>query len=262
MWASCVLTDAVSLVAHAQAEAPTVALVREALEQARFEQAEQRAVALLSRNDVSARDRNDTLELLAIVQIAQRNTPEAGKTLKLLFDRDGEHPRRVVDPGPTVDGAFARARRAPHEPVSVALRGSPRRDAYGREWLDLEIVGGARAVDALHVFARAGRDAAFTEVVQYPSVDDRATALLPAAPLGAERFQWYVEARAPSGLLLARLSSPSAPQESELGPRAAASLKECPVVHREPPLIQRWWVWTTAGLVIAGAMVSGAVAAR
>jgi len=260
MWASCVLTDAVSSVAQAQAEAPSVALVREALEQARFEQAEQRAVALLTRTDVSARDRNDTLELLAIVQIAQRNTAEAGKTLKLLFDRDAEHPRRVIDPGPTVDGAFARARRSPHEPVSVALRGTPRRDAYGREWLDLEILGGARAVDTLHIFVRAARDAVFTELVQYPSVDDRATALLPEAPLGAERFQWYVEARAPSGLVLARLSGPSAPQESELGPRLTATAQACPV-RREPALIQRWWVWTTAGILVAGVMVSAAVAA-
>lgn len=200
VWASCVLADAVSFVAQAQAEAPTVAHVREASNK-RDSNNERRARSLKRATTCLHPITTTRSSCLAIVQIAQRNTAEARKCLELLFERDAEHTRHVIDPGPTVHGPFARARRSPHEVVSVALRGTPPRDAYDRAWLDAENLGGALDVDTLHVVPRAARNAVFTELVQYPSVDDRATTRLPAAPLGAKRFQWYVEARARSGVL-------------------------------------------------------------
>lgn len=259
--ASCILLSHMPAQAQTAGEIASLHAVREALEQARFEQAEALARDFLRQARLGAKARNDALELLAIVQIAQRNSAAATETLKILFDRDPEHPRRVHDPGPAIDAAFARARKAAHTPSLVSLKAESRSDAYGRAWLDVNLLASADSVDRVHVFVRAERDANFTELLASPAVDDRVTTLLPALPLGARAYHWYVEARAPSGLLLARIASADEPHESEhLMPQTPAT-PTC-VARKPEPLSHRWWLWTSIGVVVAGAAITTAVATQ
>jgi len=259
--AVCILLGEAGAAAQTASEAASLTALHAALEQARFEQAEALAREFLGQTGLSARAHNDALELLAIVQIAQRNRIGASQTLKLLFDRDPQHPRRVSDPGPVVDAAFARARKALHEGPAVVLAGQTRRDAYGRDLLEVSLNSGAESVDRVHVFVRAERDAEFTEIVREPSVDDRVTALLPAPPLGSKAYHWYVDARAPSGLLLAQLASADAPNETARLIPARTTDRRCEAMKPEP-LVHRWWLWTSIGVIVAGAAITGAVVAQ
>jgi hypothetical protein len=260
MWGSFALFAVASVSAQSRIQPPTVGAIRAALDEARFEDAGRLAQSLLAEPGTSARDRNDTLELVAIVQIAQRNGERASETLNLLFERDAEHPQRVHDPGPAVDAAISRARRLGRVPATVTMHASPRRDAYGRALLDVELVVGADLVDTLHVFVRAERDPHFTELVHRVSVIEPATLLLPAAALGAANYKWFVEARAPSGLVLARVADRNAPLETTL--RAPAAAATCEPVRRVEPLRERWWLWTSVGAAIAGIAVGSAIAAQ
>ncbi len=262
MWAVYALLRVTTASAQISAALPSVDAIRHALDQARFEDAAQLANALLADPSVRAQDRNDALEVLAIVQIAQRNSDRAGETLKLLFDRDPEHPPRVLDPGPAVDAAIARARGAVRSQVTVTMHARTRLDAYGRTVLDVDLSEGGDVVDTLHTFVRAERDAAYTEVVNHPLVDETATVLLPAAPFGTSKYKWYVEARAPSGVILARAGDASVPLESALHARSAKAIPTCTPPQRAEPLRKRWWVWTSLGIAVAGVAVGSALVAQ
>lgn len=259
--AACVLFSHTLVKAQSGDESASLQAIHQALEQARFEQASELARKLLEQTKLSARARNDALELLAIVQIAQRNATGATQTLQALFARDPEHPRRVHDPGPAIDAAFARARKASAAAPEVTLSAMSRTDAYGRSWLEVQLEAGADRVESVHVFARSERDAEYTQLLATPSVDDRVTTLLPAATLGARAYRWYVEARAPSGLLLARIASAETPNETAyLLPPAPESLR-CPA-RKSEPVTHRWWLWTSIGVMVAGAAITTAVVAQ
>ena len=68
------------------------------------------AQRLLARRDLAPHERNAARELAAVIYVAEREERAAQRALNELFTRDPEHPRRLHDPGPAVEAAFARAR--------------------------------------------------------------------------------------------------------------------------------------------------------
>jgi hypothetical protein len=248
--------------APTSAQADAIVAIRAALEQARFEEADQLTRALLLRADLDARTRNEGLELSAIAQIARRDELGAMSTLSLLYARDPEHPRHVLDPGPSVDAAFSRARRSPPSPIEVKLDGRVSRDRDGRDVAELTL-GAGEAVQSVHVFVHDDNTPSFVEVVAKPSQDGTVRVVLPALPRslaqGDVTRHWYAEARAPSGFTLARLASAEHPLSAQL---LGDVLTERCAPPKAEPLGRKWWVWTTVGMVVSSVVIAGAVAGK
>jgi hypothetical protein len=258
-WAlPAVRAHAQALVQGAPDAAAVVAEAKTALERAQFSAAESLLTDLLAREALGARERNDALELFAIVQIAERKEAKAREALQLLLSRDPDHHRRVLDPGPAVDAAFARVKQSPTAALQVPLRFSLSRDASARPLLAVELGEGRDAVESVHVFLPEAGASSSPHLVSGVSGDQPLRLVLPEAPRARTQLALYLEARAPSGAVLGRLGDASAPVYLAL-PRVDAPAPPCTVAPK--PLRQRWWVWTTVGLVISGVVVASAVTA-
>jgi hypothetical protein len=240
-----------------------LAALRAELDQARFDSVEARAKTVLAAPAIAARQRNDALELLAIAQIAARADGAAESTLHELFSRDPEHVSHVRDPGPNVAAMFERVRGQTARALSVPLTLSALRDGQGRVIVDVALGVGHDAVDSVHVFARSAQTVA--KRVDGPQLDDTSHVVtdvgvrttlavaLPPAPREASSIALYVEARAPSGTVLGRDGSESAPLIVHLDVRKACA---------DVPLRRRWWVWTSVALAVSGLAIGGALAAH
>lgn len=258
-----------------RAELPADALtqLRWAVDNAQFKAVQGRARVLLSRTDLSARQRNDTLELLAISQIAAREDAAARVTLAELFIRDPDHTPRVRDPGPSVEAMFERLRDETSPRPLVGLTVSAWRDAHGRLVVDVALGPGRDAADTVHVFARSeglvGSEESASgsrvpratvspleasHVVAEVGLRDTLSMVLPPAPHGTRVVSLHAEARAPSGAVLGSDGTALAPLRVQLGP-ALSCLERV-------PLRRRWWVWTSAAVVLSGIAVGAGIAAR
>jgi hypothetical protein len=252
--------------AHAQASGESagaaravLAQAKTALERAQFGSAEQLLAGLLARSSLTARERNDALELFAIVQIAERKEAKARETLELLRARDPDHPRHVLDPGPAVDAAFARVKQSPTAPLQVVLQFSLSRDASGRPLLALTLSEGADAVDSVHVFLLEPGEQSASHLLSPVSGAAPLRLVLPEPPRAQSELTLYLEARAPSGSVLGRVGDSAAPMTLPV-PRVDLPVATCTVPPK--PLRREWWVWTTVGLVISGVVVASAVSAH
>lgn len=250
--------------------------LRVELDAARFSSVEARTKALLAEPTLHAKERNDALELLAIAQIAARADAAAEGTLRELFARDPEHVAHVRDPGPNVAAMFERVRSQKVPASAVPITVSALRDAQGRVIVELALGVGHDALDSVHVFARASGDTLRSRAGARASTPGAGTSggalgetshvvadvgartllavALPPAPHKASAIALYVEGRAPSGAVLGRDGSESAPLLVRLEPATPACA--------EVPLRRRWWVWTSAALVVSGAAIAGALAAH
>jgi hypothetical protein len=247
-------------IADAAALERALADLRGSLEQARFEHARARAEALLAAENLSARQRNDTLELLAVAQIAARDEAGARETLRQLFARDPQHPERLRDPGPTVSAAFARAHAEATAPTVPTLASVAATALSGRPRLAIELGSGRDAIDSVHVFTRSAPELEAAHLVADVGTQ---SALVLALPAGASAalptwLELYVEARAPSGFVLARAGTNDAPLRFALPPTAPP----CVAPAATPPLRRSWWLWTSIAIAVAGIGVSGAIVAQ
>lgn len=234
---------------------------RLALERAHFGEADHLLSEVFSAPTLSAQLRNDALELLAIVQIAARRESQAKDTLRLLLRRDPEHPRRVADPGPAVDAAFAHARQVAVDVVNVPLAYRLGRDASQRLLLSVELQpeqSEARdAVQGVHVFLRDESGAPLTHLVREVQHESELRFVLPEAEPSQRQLALHVEAQAPSGVVLGQVGEPDAPVQLAL-PARPLQLQACPKVAPKP-LRREWWLWTSIGLVISGFAVASAL---
>jgi hypothetical protein len=200
--------------------------------------------------------------LLAIVQIAARRESQAKDTLRLLLRRDPEHPRRVADPGPTVDAAFAHARQVAVDVVNVPLAYTLARDTSQRLRLSVELEPEAAeardAVQGVHVFVRDARGAPLAHLVSDVEASNTLGFVLPEVDAGARELALHVEARAPSGVVLGQLGEPDAPLRVAL-PARPVVVHTCPPPPPKP-VRREWWLWTSVALVISSFTVASALA--
>jgi hypothetical protein len=236
-----------------------LAEAKTALERAQFGAAERLLTDLLAQATLAARERNDALELFAIVQIAERKEAKARETLQLLLSRDPEHPRRMPDPGPAVDAAFARVKQSPTATLQVPLQFSLSRDASARPLLAVEPGEGRDAVESVHVFLPEPATGRSSHLVGALSGGEPLRLVLPEAPQARAELALYLEARAPSGAVLGRAGDATAPVYLPL-PRVDGPATACTVPPK--PLRREWWVWTTVGLVVSGVVLASALTAH
>lgn len=239
----------------------TLVQAKLALERAQFGEVDHLLSEVFAAPSLSAQLRNDALELLAIVQIAARREGKAKDTLRLLLRRDPEHPRRVADPGPAVDAAFAHARQLTVDVVNVPLSYRLARDQSQRLSLSVELkpeqAEAREAVQGVHVFVRDAQGAVFAHLVSEVDARSELRFVLPEADASARELALHVEARAPSGVVLAQLGEPEAPLRVAL-PARKVEVRTCPAPPVKP-LRREWWLWTTVGLVISGFAVASAL---
>lgn len=270
------LLSSIVSVAHAQGE-PSVEAARELIQQARFADAVDAARALLESPALSAAERNQALEVMAIAQVADRQRDEAAETLALLYSRDPGH--RLSDPNasPPVLSAFAQAREARPEPVSVRLEHSPptltRREA---PQVVVRIAEGADAIAELRLSYRMGEEGA-TRVVMTERADGTYVARIPVIgdASSATDVAYQIVALAPSLTPLASAGSAAAPLQLRIPAETRAAIAHEPVGERPfadgsapstpapseggGSVAEEWWFWTLLVAVVAGGAITAGV---
>jgi hypothetical protein len=250
-----------------------IAQIREKVLYAQYREALTALEAYLARDDLDAAGRNTGLEILVTIHIARRQTREAEQALRTLYARDPGHRLSESDPSPPVLSAFGRARENPPPPVELTLEHEPPTfDTRTPPEVDVRLGGeGADAVQELRLRYRQGEDDAFTTVVMNVE-GDVANARIPLLEeRGAYDVEYFVEATAPSGAVLATRGSADAPLSFgvPLAPSGSAGLG---VSTLDGEGVERdrvdeggsdlTWLWVTLGVaVVAGGVALGVVLA-
>jgi hypothetical protein len=237
--------------------------IRDELRRAGFRSAATQVEAYLLRTDLSAAQRNQGLEIDAIVSLARRDEARASRALSELYRRDPAHRLGDPDASPVVQGAFARAREAAAsrpvalETTSAAFlgRGQPRVAVRVGEGLD--------RIHELRIHVRSAGTARFAAVVVQPEPDGTASASLPLGPdRGVQTFEVFVEALAPSGAAIGSIASADQPLRIEVAAEVEQTQVVTQILREEPaPVPSRsditgeWWFWTLIGVAVAGAGV-------
>ena len=280
-----VLSLALSLsaqVARAQEHAgPEAQLdqLRAMMQDARFDEALAEARSLLARTDLSALQRNATLESLAITQLATRDQRGARATLDLLYSRDPEHRMVDRDASPAVQAAFDRARESHPTPLGVTIESAVPASLSERAapLLRVRLTAGADTVDELRLSYRQGTARDFLRVIMEHG-DDPATVQARVPVLEGEdeyTLEWYVEALAPSQAVVGRLGDELTPLSLAVPravappvvPRAGLDLTGGASDPRSPrddggSVLGAWWFWTVVGVVLLGGAASAYLLTR
>ncbi|MBN8610500.1 MAG: hypothetical protein J0L92_07950 [Deltaproteobacteria bacterium] len=268
-WFALVLVVLSMLPAATQAQDASadaqLAAIREDLRHAGFRSAAAAVDTYLQRTDLTATQRNQALEIDAIVSLARRDEARATRSLSTLYTRDPGHRLSDPDASPVVQGAFARAREAA-TPSSVSIETTSA--AYlGRSepLVSLRIGEGLDRVHELRVSVRLRGTPRFTALVVQPETDGTASTTLPlGADPGVQAFEVYVEALAPSGASIGTLGSATEPLQIEVAAAAPVVAQVVPPTELEEEETPRggggdvtgeWWFWTLIGVVVVGAGV-------
>ena len=214
---------------------------------------------------LSAAARNAGLELLAIAQLATNATADADQTLQLLYARDPGHRLSDPDASPRIASAFARARESSPQPLEVSLWHEPTLISSRRSpEVHVRLGEGADAVQELRLNYR-DEQGRLVRVGMHIGEELEGQVSLPLRD-GDEEYtvEYFIEARAPSGVVLARAGSVDEPLELKVPaepPPATQTAQELiyPVAGEqmdEPALTSRPWFWA----VVGGAVVVVAVA--
>ncbi len=237
-----------------------LAAARELVLHASYRNALPACVTYLERSDLSAVQRNQGLELLAIIHLALRDEVSARQALSELLARDPDYRLSDPDVSPVVLSAFARAR-AQARPVAVVLAHDPPLLTRRRAPLvsvRVEENGGAVSEIRLHHRQRGERRAG--TVVLRLGAEATAEGRLPLASEDtAYTAEYWIEAVAPSGFVLGRRGSETEP----LAIVIPASAPETIVVRGADPVgptqpqggdvTSEAWFWALIGVVVVGA---------
>ncbi len=224
---------------------------------ARYREALAAVGTYLERTDLTAAQRNVGLEVLVTIHIAMRDQNSARQALEQLYSRDPGHQLTDPDPSPPVLSAFGRARSSPPPPITVELvHAPPVLTARRPPVLEATLGAGSDAISELRMRYRQGDDERFTTTVMNVNAENVASARLPILDRDESyTCQYYIEALAPSGTVLATSGSAEEPltftmPEAPATPAGGEGRVE--VVQAE----DLTWLW----LVIAGAvLVAGAI---
>ncbi|MBX3268921.1 MAG: hypothetical protein KF729_01590 [Sandaracinaceae bacterium] len=212
--------------------AASLARARELLLYADYPGALAAVTALLEREDLDATQRNTALEVLATVHVAQRNNAAADRALAQLYARDPGHRLSDVDASPPVIAAFGRLRANP--PPALPMRLSDRTEPLATRRapeISVAIEEGADLVETLRLSYRHGGGAYLSVAMERDGALARAQ--IPVLDeADSYPVEYTVEARAPSGHVLARIASEAEPARLVVPARAGGLAVEAP---REAP---------------------------
>jgi hypothetical protein len=227
-----------------------LAELRELVLHAEYARAHMVAETLLADDDLSASDRLAGLELLATVQIAERDEAAALATFGELLRRDPGYRPHDPDVSPVMRDAYLRAHAQAGDPVVVEVHHEP---PVAGTALAIRLGEGADAVDQVRV---RYRDVGTSEwaTLSVRRSGRGATLRLPDAGSAVE---YTIAVLAPSGAVLAELSGP-------FRVAAAADLAREPaaepfsVTHADDEgsgaIVGQWWFWTAVGAGVAAAV--------
>lgn len=265
------VSPAVGLAQAQDAEA-AVATIREQILFARYDDAVASSRHYLTRQDLTAAQRNAGLEVLAIAQLANRNETRASEVLSLLYSRDPGHRLADPDASPMVQGAFARAREAHPERVEVRLEHTPpvlnQRESPE---IRVQVVEGRDAVSEVRLAYRTGTAGRYARLVMELDADGVARARLPLVgdPAHEQLVDYTLTAMAPSLTPLAQLGSEAEPLSLTV-PRAQREAPAAAPVLASPTtpephdgggsIAGKWWFWTLVVGVVAGGVTAAVLA--
>lgn len=259
--------------AYAQTDAQArLAAAREQIMQARFGDAVASARAILDANDLSAADRNAALELLAIAQLANRQSHDAEQTLSLLYSRDPGHRLSDPDASPPVLSAFARARESHPTPVPVVLDHTPptltRREPPE---LTVRVTEGDDAVAEVRLEYRMGSEAP-SRVVMTRHSDGSYVARIPVVgdASTATDVAYHIVALAPSLTPLGQVGTAAEPLQLRIPAEVRAAVAPVGPVAQPGPatstpaqgggsVAEEWWFWTLIAVVVVGGAVTAGI---
>lgn len=258
--------------ALAQEEAPVdpgaaaqVAAIRELVLYARYADAERALTEFSARTDLTPAQRNEALEIRAIILLARRQRPRADEVLRELYGRDPEHRLVDRDVGPEVRAAFERIRDTHPPRVTITLENQTV-DPTTRQSPQIAVrtAEGVDVVHELRVSYRNGASGGFERVIM--RLDDDRSVGRARIPLdegtAAYELQYYVEALAPSAAVIGTLGSETEPLTLSV-PAEIARVALVPTgSERETPrpagggsVAEEWWFWTLIVVLVAGAGV-------
>jgi len=248
--------------ATAAAQAGPAGSPEEALEQIReqtlyanYREALAAGAAYLERDDLDAAQRNAGLETLATIHIALRHDDEAMTVLEQLYARDPGHRLSDAEASPPVLSAFGRAREQAGDPVGVVMADATEpAERRAPPHVRVTVPEGLDAVAEVRLAYRQGEGGFQTVVMRLDggSADARVPLLEVSAGYA---MSYYVEARAPSGFVLATVGSAGSPVEfqvPEAPPLTGAGPREESVVAADEG---------DDGVLIAIAVIVGALVA-
>ena len=249
--------------AKAQGDAQVVlAQIREHVLYARYDDAVTEAHQLLEREDLSASERNEGLEVLATAHLANRDMEQANPILRELYARDPRHRVADADASPLVQGAFQRAREA--APPQVDVRLSHERPTLTRReapMIEVSVAQGADAVAEIQLHYRTGDAPRFARL-EMGADDGVARGRIPLVGPDDQQqvVEYFITARAPSGYQLAAVGSEgrpltlTAPADRAVRTSGPTPLGEGPgAVEEEGRSL--WWIGLIVGIVAVGAGV-------
>jgi hypothetical protein len=236
-----------------------IAGVREQVMYAAYPEAIAAAQEILARTDLTAAQRNTTLELLATAQIATSQTAEARTTLTTLFSRDPGHRLNDPDASPPVVSAFARARESRPAPVLADLQHRSPGTLPTRESPSIEVrVGaGADAVQEVRLAFRHSGESGYTRVVLNHRADGVWTARIPVVGATDQAIDvaYYVTATAPSGAELGHLGSEAEPLTLRIPADLSGAVSGDPIAPLPAPggdVTSEAWFWVLLAVAVAG----------
>jgi hypothetical protein len=246
----------------ADSPATQLAAIRELILHATYRAALPATQSYLERGDLDASQRNIGLELLAVVHLALRDEVSARQALGQLLSRDPEYRLSDADASPLVLSAFARAR-AQARPVTVTMAHDPPLLTRRRAPLvSVRLEEGANAVAEIRMHHRVRGSTDVGTVVMRIGALATAEGRLPlAADDAAYTAEYWLEAVAPSGFVLARRGSEAQPVAIDV----PAQTTETRIVEVTVPggpaqggdITSEAWFWVVVGVVVLGGAGAG-----
>ncbi|GAB4195935.1 MAG: hypothetical protein OHK0013_02630 [Sandaracinaceae bacterium] len=240
-----------------------LAAIRELILHASYRQALPEVRRYLDRADLDASQRNIGLELQATIHLALRDEVSARQAFQQLLSRDPEHRLSDPDASPVVLSAFARAR-AQARPVTVTMAHDPplltRRRA---PLISVRLEEGADAVSEIRMHHRVrGSPDVGTVVMRIGQLATAEGRLPLAADDNAYTAEYWLEAVAPSGYVLARRGTEAQP----IAVAVPQQTTETRIVEVAVPgggqaesndVTEEPWFWVVVGVVVLGGAGAG-----
>lgn len=237
-----------------------LAAARELVLHASYRPALAAAQRYLERSDLAAAQRNAGLELVAIIHLALRDEVSARRALAELFARDPDFRLTDPDASPVVLSAVARAR-SQARPVPVTLAHDPPMLTRRRAPLvSVRIEEGANAVAEIRMHHRVRGQTNVETVVMRVGELSTAEGRLPlTADTSAYTAEYWIEAVAPSGYVLARRGSEAQPIAVDVPVETVEVRVETrtEIVETGGDIASEPWFWVLIGLVVAGGAGAG-----
>lgn len=243
---------------------------REMVLYARYGEAIPLVDGLLARDDLLAAQRNEALEIRAILHLARRRDRQALQVLETLYGRDPNHRMIDTDVGPAVRAAFERAREA-HPPlasVTIENQTSEALEDRASPSITVQLTEGADVADEIRLNYRNSSDAPFERaLMRFQPREGVGRARIPM-PEGNDAYtvEYFFEILAPSQAVVATLGSSEEPLSLSVpaaqGGGGAVSLMPTSAEDSASDdggggsVAEEWWFWTLIGVVLVGGGVT------